>query len=204
MYDSYEPWNVHASLLSGTPGLSMQYILKCVLLMISTIISSSDVQIQWLDLESKFRIHTELLNSEVAWFRKNADIQISAISALKMFVDSRYCRCQYKYRHTLICQQWKFQFLTRPEIDKKHSLANSRTKRVRRSNREDNISSAKPNLIQSWEGIGCQVAAPNRDKVIFNVCLWQPNLTTNVIWLSASHLQSEYFPFSIQSVYSRM
>ena len=28
MYDSYELWNVHASLVSGTPGLSMQYILN--------------------------------------------------------------------------------------------------------------------------------------------------------------------------------
>ena len=27
-YDSYGPWNVHASLLSGIPGLSMQYIFK--------------------------------------------------------------------------------------------------------------------------------------------------------------------------------
>ncbi len=28
MYESYEPWNIHPSLLSGTPGLSMQYIIK--------------------------------------------------------------------------------------------------------------------------------------------------------------------------------
>ena len=42
----------------------------------------------------------------------NADIKISAISALKMFADSRYadtekkkcryCRCRYKYRDPLI------------------------------------------------------------------------------------------------------
>ncbi len=38
-------------------------------------------------------------------------------------------------------------------------------------------------LSRFVEGSGCLVAAPNRDKLIFNVCLWQPYLTTNLIIL---------------------
>ena len=77
---------------------------------------------------SRFRFTEKVvdLDSDFADIAQNADIQISAISALKMFADSRYadidkkcryadiCRCRYKYRHTLnlilsplyICSLW--------------------------------------------------------------------------------------------------
>ncbi len=61
---------------------------------------------RYADIADIFRIEIHRNFADVA---QNADIQISAISALKMFADSRYVdigqKCRYNYRHVLSIQK---------------------------------------------------------------------------------------------------